>query len=46
MICSNIGVHFNMLKSDMLPATYAPSKDTMENKILLRSRISLVRIRT
>ena len=35
-----------MLKADMLPACYVPSKDAMENKILLRSRISLVRIRT
>ena len=35
-----------MLKADMLPAAYVPSKDTMENKLLLRSRISLVRIRT
>jgi transposase len=35
-----------MLKSDMLPAAYAPLKDTMKNKILLRSRISLVRIST
>lgn len=35
-----------MLKADMLPAAYVPKEDTMENKILLRSRISLVRIRT
>jgi transposase len=35
-----------MLKADMLPAAYVPSRDTMENKLLLRSRISLVRIRT
>jgi len=35
-----------MLKADMLPACYVPTKDAMENKILLRSRISLVRIRT
>ena len=35
-----------MLKAGMLPAAYVPSKDTMENKLLLRSRISLVRIRT
>jgi len=35
-----------MLKADMLPAAYVPSKATMENKLLLRSRISLVRIRT
>ena len=30
----------------MLPAAYVPSKDTMEDKMLLRARISLVRIRT
>jgi len=35
-----------MLKADMLPRAYVPSRDTMENKLLLRSRISLVRIRT
>jgi transposase len=35
-----------MLKADMLPAAYVPSRATMENKLLLRSRISLVRIRT
>jgi len=35
-----------MLKADMLPACYVPTKNAMENKILLRSRISLVRIRT
>ena len=35
-----------MLKADMLPRAYVPSRDTMENKVLLRSRISLVRIRT
>ena len=35
-----------MLKADMLPAAYVPSRDTMENKMLLRARISLVRIRT
>ena len=35
-----------MLKADMLPRAYAPKKDTMENKILLRNRISLVKIRT
>jgi transposase len=35
-----------MLKADMLPAAYVPSRATMENKLLLRSRMSLVRIRT
>src|SRR4030067_1444578 len=35
-----------MLKADMLPAAYVPSRATMENKLLLRARISLVRIRT
>jgi transposase len=35
-----------MLKAGMLPAAYVPSRNTMENKLLLRSRISLVRIRT
>ena len=40
------GVLAYMLKADMLPAAYVPSRDTMENKILLRARISLVRIRT
>ena len=35
-----------MLKADMLPAAYVPSRDTMEDKMLLRARISLVRIRT
>jgi len=35
-----------MLKADMLPAVYIPSRLSMENKLLLRSRISLVRIRT
>lgn len=35
-----------MLKADMLPAAYVPKEDTMESKILLRSRISPVRIRT
>ena len=35
-----------MLRADMLPPAYVPSKDTMENKVLLRSRISLVRMRT
>lgn len=30
----------------MLPEAYIPSKNSMENKILLRSRISLVKIRT
>ena len=29
-----------MLKADMLPAAYVPSKDTMEDKMLLRARIS------
>jgi transposase len=35
-----------MLRADMLPRAYVPSKASMENKILLRNRISLVRIRT
>ena len=35
-----------MFKADMLPACYVPTKNAMENKVLLRSRISLVRIRT
>lgn len=35
-----------MLKADMLPAAYVPSRSTMEDKMLLRARISLVRIRT
>jgi hypothetical protein len=35
-----------MLKSDMLPKAYVPTKLAMENKILLRSRVSLVRLRT
>jgi transposase len=35
-----------MLKADMLPKVYIPTKTAMENKVLLRSRISLVRVRT
>ena len=35
-----------MLKSDMLPKAYVPTKLAMENKILLRSRISFVSLRT
>jgi len=35
-----------MLKADMLPKVYVPTKPAMENKMLLRSRISLVRVRT
>jgi len=35
-----------MLKADMLPKAYVPSREIMENKMILRSRISLVRIRT
>ena len=35
-----------MLKAGMLPRAYVPRRDTMENKMLLRDRISLVRIRT
>jgi len=35
-----------MLKADMLPKAYVPSRDAMEDKVLLRARISLVRIRT
>ena len=43
-IDSSILAH--MLKADMLPAVYVPKKSTMQDKMLLRSRISLVRIRT
>jgi len=35
-----------MLKSEMLPKIYIPTKISMENKLLLRSRISLVVLRT
>ena len=35
-----------MLKADMLPRVYIPTRISMENKLLLRSRISLVRVRT
>ena len=35
-----------MLRADMLPSVYIPARISMENKLLLRSRISLVRIRT
>ena len=35
-----------MLKSEMLPKIYIQTKISMENKILLRSRISLVVLRT
>ena len=35
-----------MLKADMLPRVYVPTRISMENKLLLRSRISLVRVRT
>jgi len=35
-----------MLKADMLPKIYIPTKISMENKLLLRSRISLVVLRT
>ena len=35
-----------MLKADMLPKVYIPTRNAMENKMLLRSRISLVRVRT
>lgn len=35
-----------MLRANMLPKVYIPTKTSMENKLLLRSRISLVRIRT
>src|SRR4030067_1548581 len=35
-----------MLRADMLPRVYIPAKISMENKLLLRSRISLVRVRT
>jgi transposase len=35
-----------MLKADMLPKVYIPTKISMENKLLLRSRISLVVLRT
>jgi len=34
-----------MLRAGMLPAAYVRSRGTMENKMLLRGRISLVRIR-
>ena len=36
----------HMLRADMLPAAYVPKRSTMQDKMLLRSRISLVRIRT
>ncbi|MBN2422916.1 IS110 family transposase [Candidatus Woesearchaeota archaeon] len=36
----------HMLKAEMLPAAYVPKRSTMQSKMLLRSRISLVRIRT
>ena len=35
-----------MLRADMLPKVYIPTRVAMENKVLLRSRISLVRLRT
>jgi len=35
-----------MLRADMLPGVYIPTRTSMENKLLLRSRISLVRVRT
>lgn len=35
-----------MLRLDMLPKAYVPTKLSIENKVLLRSRISLVRLRT
>ena len=35
-----------MLRADMLPKVYIPTRTSMENKLLLRSRISLVRVRT
>jgi transposase len=35
-----------MLKADMLPKVHIPTRHAMENKVLLRSRISLVRLRT
>ncbi len=35
-----------MLKADMLPRAYVPKRATLENKMLLRARISLVRLRT
>ena len=35
-----------MLKAEMLPGVYIPTRISMENKLLLRSRISLVRLRT
>ena len=40
------GILAYMLKADMLPAAYVPKRSTMQDKMLLRSRISLVRIRT
>jgi len=36
----------HMLRADMLPGVYVPTRTSMENKLLLRSRISLVRVRT
>ena len=35
-----------MLKADMLPGVYIPTRISIENKLLLRSRMSLVRLRT
>jgi transposase len=35
-----------MLKAEMLPKIYIPTRISMENKLLLRSRISLVVLRT
>jgi transposase len=35
-----------LLRANMLPKVYIPTKISMKNKLLLRSRISLVRIRT
>ena len=35
-----------MLRADMLPKVYIPTRSAMENKMLLRSRISLVNLRT
>jgi len=35
-----------MLRADMLPAAYVPKRETLQNKMLLRARISLVRLRT
>ncbi len=35
-----------MLKTDILPGVYIPTRNSMENKLLLQSRISLARVKT